>query len=337
MSNRQRKASATEGKAKSGQRRNGAPKRRKPGGSDASFAAALRSFLGHLEGTAKAKHTVDSYRFDLQNFDQFLHTQKHGAGIANVRTLTRKDLERFGDWLKLDGQKTNTRRRKLMTVRKFMQYLAGRKKLDLDVGRKLPAPEKVERVPFTLDATALREAVLGLPGDSHLRLRNSILLLVLLETGASVSEVAQLRWSMIDSENSLVRFLGKSEREISISRELVERFAKLRKFAADTDDLCFVGFNRFGPVRLGKKSLGITPRGVEMLVKALCATLGHSETTPRTLRHSAVVAWFRAGVSENEIQKRLGLKTAYTFRIYQPIFAAIRNGSKSKSETTSIS
>jgi site-specific recombinase XerD len=327
MPNRQRKASAAEGKSK----------RRKAGGTDSSFAAALRSFLGHLEGTAKAKHTVASYRFDLQNFDRFLHSQKSGVGIANVRTLTRKDLERFGDWLKLDGQKTNTRRRKLMTVRKFMQYLAGRKKLDLDVGRKLPAPEKVERVPFTLDANALRTAVLSLPGDSHLRLRNSVLLLVLLETGASVSEVAQLRWSMIDFEKLRVRFFGKSERDVTISQELADRFAKLRKFAADSDDLCFVGFNRFGPVRLGKKSMGITPRGVEMLVKALCGTLGFSETTPRTLRHSAVVAWFRAGVSESEIQKRLGLKTAYTFRIYQPIFAAIRSGAKSKSETTSTS
>jgi site-specific recombinase XerD len=332
MTNRQRKASAGQGKK--------TPKtRRKTVGGNLSFGAAMKSFIGHLEGTAKAAHTIASYRFDLQSFDEFLRSQKNVAGLENVRTLTRKELERYGDWLKIDGQKTNTRRRKLMTVRKFMQYLAGRKKLDLDVGRKLPAPEKVERVPFTLDTAKLRAAALALPKDSHLRLRNAVLLLTLLETGASVSEVAALRWSMIDFENARLRFTGKSERELSLSKELLDRLEKLRVFAIDTQDLCFVGFNRFGPVRLGKKSLGITPRGVEMLVKTLCESLGYPATTPRTLRHSAVVAWFRGGIVEAEIQKRLGLKTPYTFRIYQPIFAAIRAGGspKSKTEATSIS
>lgn len=326
MTSRQRKVSV-------GKNCRPGKKKSKKSASSLGFTAALRSFLGHLEGTGKASHTVASYRFDLQSFDEYLRDQKHTAGMSNVRSIARKDLERFHDWLKQNGQKTNTRRRKLMTVRKLMQYLTARKKLDLDIGRKLPAPEKVERVPVTLDATALRKSVLEKDGSSHLRLRNTVLLLTLLETGASVSEVAKLRWSMIDFQAGTLRFLGKSERDLPMSSELTSRFAKLRTHAVDSDDLCFVGFNRYGPVRLGKKSIGITSRGVEMLVKGFCEDLGFSEITPRTIRHSAVVAWFRAGVAEPEIQKRLGLKTAYAFRIYQPIFQSIR----SSSGTTSTS
>lgn len=304
---------------------------------DIGLGAAFRSFFGHLEGTGKAKHTLASYRFDLRSFEEYLRSERHTGSLANVKLISRRDLERFHDWLKMDGQKTNTRRRKLMTVRKFMQYLASRKKLDSDLGKKLPAPEKIERVPLTLDAAAFRKALLAFPGESHLGLRNSALLLVLLETGASVSEAAGLRWSMVDLDASKIRFLGKSERDLEISPELTARLAKLRGYAADSDDLCFVGFNRYGPVRLGKKSMAITPRGVEMLVKAMSGDLGFPQITPRTLRHSAVVAWFKAGVVESEIQKRLGLKTAYTFRIYQPIFASLREAERAESKSSSAS
>lgn len=302
-------------------------------------AAALKSFQGHLEGTGKARHTIDAYRFDLQSFAAFLQETRSGKGALDLRGVVRRDLERYHDWLKLSGQKTNTRRRKLMTVRKLMNYLTNRKKLDLDIAKKLPAPEKLERVPETLDLERFRAEVAGLATGSPLSCRNAALLGVMMDSGCSVSEAAKLRWSQLDLKVGSVRLLargsGGSDRELSLSTETLTGIAKLRELAGD-DELCFIGFNRHGPMRVGKRALGITPRGIEMLVKSLAAGLGYPRVTPRTLRHSAVVEWFRGGVAEDEIQRRLGLRTPYAFRIYAPIFAAIRDGkAKSKSETTS--
>jgi site-specific recombinase XerD len=319
MTTRQRKR--TQGKSAN-------PKRRV---SDVGMVGALKSFVGHLEGTGKAAHTISSYRFDLLSFEEFLRSQKNEKGLASVRTLSRKDLERYHDWLKLHGQKTNTRRRKLMTVRKLMQYLAGRKKLDLDIARKLPAPEKIERVPRWLDAAALRRKIAAMPTGTHLGTRNAALVSFLLETGASVSEATALRWTMLDLDRGVVRFTGKSEREIELPKELVDRLRALKAYASDASDLCFVGFNRHGPLRLGKRSLAITSRGVEMLVKAACGEMGFEGATPRTLRHTAVVDWYRGGTDQASIQKRLGLRTAYSFRIYGPIFASIRSSSTATS------
>ncbi len=305
-----------------------------------AFGAALKSFVGHLEGSGKARHTVDAYRFDLQNFAEFLQGLRPGKRTSSVtidvRTLVRRDLERYHDWLKLSGQKTNTRRRKLMTVRKLMHYLTKRKKLDLDIAKKLPAPEKIERVPETIDLERLRADLAKLDRGTHLARRNEVLLGILVDTGCAVSEAAKLRWAQFDLKSGKVRFVGKAERELKLSAETIAGATKLREFAGAEDELCFVGFNRHGPMRVGKRALGITSRGIEMLVKSVAESLGYPRVTPRTLRHSAVVEWFRGGVAEDEIQRRLGLRTAYAFRIYAPIFATIREGrAKSSSETTS--
>jgi site-specific recombinase XerD len=302
-----------------------------------AIAGALKSFAGHLEGVGKSRHTIDAYGFDLQSFAEFLQASRPGKVGLDLRALARKDLERYHEWLKQSGQKTNTRRRKLMTVRKLMNYLTTRKKLDFDIAKKLPAPEKIERGPETVDLDRLRVDLRKLDTGSHLARRNAALLGLLMDTGCSVSEAATFRWTQFDSKAGKVRFVGKAERELALSAASLTAFSLLRETAA-ADELCFVGFNRHGPLRIGKRALGITPRGIEMLVKSLAKTLGFSRVTPRTLRHSAVVEWYRAGASEDEIQRRLGLRTAYAFRIYAPIFATIREARpKSSSEATSTS
>lgn len=294
------------------------------------FSAALKSFIGHLQGSGKAEHTIASYHFDLLSFAEFMQKSRGSKQVLDLKSVSRKDLDRFHEWLKSDGQKTNTRRRKLMTVRKLMHYLTARKKLDLDIASRLPAPEKIERVPETIDLEAYRKKLETLPTGSYIAIRNVALLALLSDTGCSVSEASKLRWSAIDGK---VSFMGKSERDCALSPRTLAWLSKLRAEALSlsgatdqdsiADEVCFVGFNRHGPIRIGKKTLGITSRGIEMLVKSVSETLGFADVTPRTLRHSAVVDWYRSGVREVEIQRRLGLRTAYAFRIYQPIFSAM--------------
>jgi integrase/recombinase XerD len=285
------------------------------------FAYAFRSFVGYLEGTEKAAHTIKNYKSDLQSFRDFLESGLGSETVA-LSDLTRQDLERFHEFLKGQGQKTNTRRRKLLTVRKLLRYLTQRKKIGIDVGDKLPAPQKVERVPFTVPRAELIAAIRALPLDNDLRLRNQVLLWTLAETGCLVSEIPRIRFA--DWKPGSLEISGKSPRTLSVSPELCEQVQLLRASAPDRDHL-FLGFNKFGPL-----AAPITPRGVELLVEVTAPKLGLGEITPRTFRHSAVVHWFTEGVSREEIQRRLGLRTAYAFRVFEPIF-------KSKSKTTSTS
>lgn len=221
-----------------------------------------------------------------------------------------------------------------------MNYLSKRKKLSPEVAKKIPAPHKIERVPFTVSSTQLTKAIQALSDETLIEARNKALLWTLAETGCLVSEVAHLRfdnWTQASPHLTTLTLGIKSQRQVPVSKHLYQAIQNLRDFTLKSkahlnptqenrDGHCiFFGFNKFG-------SLGspISPRGIELLVKLYGPRLGFPELTPRTFRHSAVLHWFEKGISQPQIQALLGLKTAYAFRSYELLF-------KSSSETTSIS
>lgn len=292
--------------------------------SKTEFPKALKSFMGHLEGTGKALHTIKNYRLDLLSFADFLSRERPRYAL---REIPQKDLERFQEHLKKQGLKTNTRRRKVLTVAKFLRYLAGRKKVDASLGRRMPAPQRVERVPYTLPYETLRAAVLGLPRESVLDRRNRLLLWTMLETGGLVSEAARLRYDQIQGEKKpLIRWGHREPRDVGVSEELARELREFQR-RKGAGEWVFNGFTRGGP--LGGP---ISPRGVELLVRAFEKSVETQSQpgftlTPRTFRHSRVVYWLKQGVPREEIQRRLGLKTSYAFRTLEPILASFRDGS----------
>lgn len=293
--------------------------------SKTEFPKALKSFMGHLEGTGKALHTIKNYRLDLLSFADFLSRERPKYVL---REIPQKDLERFQEHLKKQGLKTNTRRRKVLTVAKFLRYLAGRKKVDVSLARRMPAPQRVERVPFTLPYEQLRTAILALPRESVLDRRNRLLLWTMLETGGLVSEAARLRYDQIQGEKKpIIRWGHREPRDVSVSEELARELREFQR-RKGAGEWVFNGHTRGGPL-VGP----ISPRGVELLVRTfeksvdaqpgLTAGFAPGFTmTPRTFRHTRVVEWLKQGVPREEVQRRLGLKTAYAFRTLEPILAS---------------
>jgi site-specific recombinase XerD len=208
-----------------------------------------------------------------------------------------------------------------------LNYLAKRKKITPEMAQKVPAPHKIERIPFTVSSNQLIQAIKNLQENNLIESRNRTLLWTLAETGCLVSEVTELRfdqWVYDSSGRCFLHIQGKFARTVPVSLELFQAIQELRKKSKESPWI-FLGFNKFG-------SLGapISPRGVEMLVKAYGPRLGFTDLTPRTFRHSIILSWFAQGISQNEIQSRLGLKTTYAFRSYEPLL-------RSNSKTTSNS
>ncbi len=297
-----------------------------------SFFSALKSFLGYLEGTQKSRHTIESYRLDLQAFHDYLvrHTSKKEITMKDISYL---DLNHYQSFLLEQGLRNNTQRRKILTVGRFFRYLFQRKKAPQELARKLLAPQKIERIPITLSTTqlsSLKKLIFDLPQNTFIETRNRTLLGVLLETGCLVSEVVRLRFEHwhadVAQQEAKIFFHTKQESEpfrpINVSFELYRASEALKKEAQECPWM-FSGFNKFG-------SLGspMTPRGVEIVLKMYAARFGFDFLTPRTLRHSVAVSWFESKVSESEIQRRLGLKSKYAFRAYEAIL-------RSNAETTS--
>jgi site-specific recombinase XerD len=283
-----------------------------------TFAYASRSFVGFLEGTGKSAHTIANYRQDLGLFERFVSRRLSRKPLL-VDQLTLRDLRAYAESLRAEGFQDNTRRRRLLTVRRFFEYLTRRGKLSVDLGKRVPAPHKIERIPRVQDAELLLGRVRGLEAEGLLALRNKVLLATLLETGCLVSEVARLQFDHWDFETASLAVSGKSARRIPVSQVLLAEVASLRE--RTSGKFLFLGFNRFGPLT----SVPVSPRGVELLVRAYADRLGSPELTPRMIRHSVVVAWARRGVEQKQIREWLGLRTDYAFRAYAPLLKGFRS------------
>lgn len=286
------------------------------------FARAFKSFMGYLEGTHKAAHTIKNYRLDLLAFQGFLVSRGPGNSASSLRCelLGATDLEQYHQYLKSQQIRTNTRRRKLLTAQRFLRYLSQRKQLASQVPLKMSAPHKIERVPVVVSLATLVANIQALPAATLLDRRNRALLWVLAETGCLVSEATALQAGSFEpgspaegKEAARVMIPGKAAREVPVSALLAE---EIRRLGENSGKWLFPGHNKHGPL-----GAPITSRGVELLTRFYAARLGFPSLTPRMIRHSAVVAWFQEGIPQDEIQRRLGLKTPYAFRMYAPLLA----------------
>ena len=278
-----------------------------------TFGRAVTSFIGHLQGTHKSLQTIQSYKSDLNQFHLYLQ-KRFPKSAHSLSEITPALLNEFILEMEKSKEKPNTQRRKLLTIQKFLKYLAGRKKVAVVLSNKIPTPHKVERAPKLFNLNEVTELISDLPSDTHLHSRNRLILWVLAETGCQVSEVAKLEFSDFTSgERPSVMIRGKLERFIPISQGLQIAAFEHRQWSQGSNYL-FRGFSRAGalPERM-------SDRAVELVVKSYRSLFGVASLTPRAFRRTIVMEWFSRGLSQAEIKQRLGLKSDYAFKVYAPL------------------
>jgi site-specific recombinase XerD len=298
------------------------PKTARSKGAPWDFPRAIRQFLGHLEGVGKASSSLSTYKVDLGAFQKFL-ARGLGSRPVTLSKITRSDLEQYSAWLIKQGHRPNTRRRRLLVARRFLNFLHQRKRLGFEVGRRIPTPARVERIPHTTDARELVSRIRALSTSSEIERRDQVLLWLLTETGCATSEPRRLRaehFAISAAGTPEVRITAKTPRSVPISRELHEAVLDLIRIQSERvkkSPWLFEGFNRFGPM-----SGAMTGRAVELLVRDYSGHLGEPRLVPRMIRHSVVMEWARQGIPQDEMQRRLGLRSRYAFRTYGPMIEA---------------
>ncbi len=277
-------------------------------------------FLGYLEGTQKSSHTLKSYQLDLQSFLNYW-LKETGRSELSVEMLGKPVLDHYSNHLRSQPLKSNTRRRMLMTLRNFCEFLKVKKKLPVEFNHQLLTPQKVERIPLTFDIQGMRERIRELPHDTLILARSRALLWTLLESGCLVSECVRLRFENFvqTPEGTAVVIDSKNQRRIPVPQELWDAIAELKSLSLGKTVWVFTGFNRFG-------SLGspMTSRGAELLVRHFMKHQGLKKITPRTFRHSAALRWLQSGMHQEEVQKLLGWKSGYGFKSYVQLLNQIQ-------------
>jgi len=278
-----------------------------------SLGALVQSFfLDHLicvKGLRPA--SVRSYRDTVRLFLGFVAADK-GCRITALG-LDDLSFERVLAFLKhLEADRGNhiaTRNQRLAAMHCLFEYVASRSPEHLGVCQRVAAiPRKRVAPPEThfLEKDEVEMLLRGLPRAGRHALRDRALVLFLYNTGARVSEVAELRVGHLElGAHPMVRLHGKGDKwrtcplwqqTAGLLRDLLE---SAFGFPASHDKAAFLANGR-----------PLTRSGLYKIVRRHAAWLDDPRTdrrvSPHTFRHTAAVHLLESGVEVNVIRGWLG-------------------------------
>jgi integrase/recombinase XerD len=278
-----------------------------------SLGALVQSFfLDHLISVKGLRPTsVRSYRDTVRLFLGFVAADK-GCRITALG-LADLSFERVLGFLRhLEVNRGNhiaTRNQRLAALHCLFEYVASRNPELLEVCQRVAAiPRKRVSPPEThfLEKDEVETLLRGLPHDGRHALRDRALVLFLYNTGARVSEAAELRVGHLDlGPHPVVRLHGKGDKwrncplwqqTAGLLRDLV---ASTSGPPANADRAVFTANGR-----------ALTRSGLYKIVRRHAAWLDDPRTdrrvSPHTFRHTAAVHLLESGVEVNVIRGWLG-------------------------------
>ncbi len=298
-----------------------------------------RQFLEYTEiEKGRSLKTVENYDHYLTRFIGFAKTD-------NPKDITDDLVREYRLWLNRQSvapkgaRSKETLKRKtqnyyLIALRAFLKYMLKRgvtslapdkielaktpeRSLDLisrpELDRLMKAPDL--HMKSSADEASHRKNDKDLARNAERALRDKAILELLFSTGLRVSELCALPRDIdLTSEELSVRGKGEKVRVVFISPEAktaVKQYLAARK---DMDDSLFV---QYGKNAKDKKTLQLTPRSVERMIKHYGIKAGITKkVTPHVIRHSFATDLLQNGADLRSVQIMLGHANIATTQIY---------------------
>lgn len=265
-------------------------------------------FLAYQEARGCSPHTLIAYRQDRNRLMEFLGEQ----GLAPILdSLTGPVIRRYLVWLRERGYAPWSIRRRITSLRSFLQYCVDEELLARHPMSRVPTPKAPRTLPRYLTADEARALLASVDSSKSLfRPRDQALVRILLFCGLRRSEVLDMLWSDLDLESGLLRVRGKGakERHVPLEPETVEYLHRYREqttgLGADWVLRNRLGgpLNRDGLVRLLRRWLRSVSTG--------------KRCTPHTLRHTCATLLVQNGTSLKTVQELLGHEDIATTSVY---------------------
>ena len=284
-----------------------------------SLEAAER-FLSWLQiEQGRAAKTIEAYRRDLRDYEDWLATRKRTSLSASSA-----DVEAFVAHLRKHGKAARSVARQFAAVRMLHKYLAIEgERLDdpaaLVDGVKVPSG-----LPKPLREDDVERLISSITGEDSFARRDRALVEFLYATGARISEACGLSLADLDMDDSLVRLFGKGSKERivpfgrSAHRALSEwleeggrgMLVPKRWKSRDYADAVF----------LGVRGTRLTRQAAFGIVRKYASLAGiKDDVSPHTLRHSCATHMLVHGADLRIVQELLGHASVSTTQVYTKV------------------
>ncbi|HXZ54550.1 MAG TPA: site-specific tyrosine recombinase XerD [Burkholderiales bacterium] len=264
-----------------------------------------------------AKNTLESYRRDLRLFSQWLERRRR----ASLLHATEADLAGYlasrstGGTEKGRSIRSSTQARVHSSLKRFYQFLARGRRIEVDPTLKLDAPKRPPRFPKTLSEEDVETLIVRPEAETPLGLRDRTMLEVLYASGLRVSELVRLKLAEVSYDMGVVRVFGKGakERLVPLGEEALAWLARYAKegrpaiLDGRSSDYVFVT-RRGGPMT--RQAFW------HLLRKRAARAIPGKALSPHTLRHAFATHLLNHGADLRVVQMLLGHADISTTQIY---------------------
>ncbi|MDD3563652.1 MAG: tyrosine-type recombinase/integrase [Candidatus Cloacimonetes bacterium] len=271
----------------------------------------IQKHLEQLSIEGKSPRTIEGYRIDLQQFEDYLESEFGGCKIPEISAI---HIRGFLRWLSERPDGNRTLSRKLSALATWFKYLKIEGQILDNPMRKIRRPKFERKLPKFFSEEEM-QALLRIPDtSSKFGLRNRAILELLYSCGLRLMELAGLRLSDIDQRKKLIRVIGKGNKQRlipigSFALESLNEYLALRPDFVTEDSSDKVFLTRNGKDFDSKQLLTILMRYIALIAREK----GYS---PHAIRHSFATHLLSHGADLMAIKEMMGHVNLSTTETY---------------------
>jgi integrase/recombinase XerC len=270
-------------------------------------------FIAYLTtGRRLSAHTVLAYQTDLSQFMLFL-SQNHALEAESE--ITHLHIRAWVVQLHEQSLDPKTIKRKIACLKAFFLFLSKNRYITYNPMLKVSTPKIPKRLPSVVQEKQMEQLFTYIDfGADFKGKRNRLILELLYATGIRCQELMQLKLRDILTEKSLLKVLGKGNKERLVPipnylRPVLDDYLAIR---AET----FVGTQE-PTLFLTGKGTALYPKLVyDTVHKYLSLVSSAEQLSPHTLRHTFATHLSNSGADLNAIKTLLGHSSLASTQIY---------------------
>lgn len=252
-----------------------------------------------------SENTLLAYRNDLVDFSEFLSRLE----IEELSNISRTNVNQYIRNLRKDNFSPGSITRKIASLRGFFKWLISSEYLSHDPTASLEQPKLSRHLPKVLTLSEINMML-----QENLTPWQRAVVELLYAAGLRVSELANLKISDVNLEQSYVRCFGKGSKErlVPIGKyavAAVKDYLEKRKMLVLNPD--FDSKHLF----LDERGHNISRQKIYLLIHDLGKKVGKN-ISPHTLRHSFATHLLENGADLRVVQELLGHSDVSTTQLY---------------------
>ena len=255
-------------------------------------------------------NTIKSYRSDLKKLEFYLSK-------TSAKKLSFIDPDIVREFLYEQSKRVSakTQARIISTLKTFFNFLVLEKLINDSPIENIDYPKIDSKIPLVLSTDEI-DKIISCAFSKKFGLRNQTIIEIMYSCGLRVSELTEMKISNIFFDESLIKILGKGNKErfiplSSIAKKLLYNYIKYnrKKLSYDKQSVDIVFLNN-----RGKKLTRVMVYNI--INDAALEAKINKKISPHTLRHSFATHLIENGADIISIQKMMGHENVVTTEKY---------------------